>query len=95
MARSIRFKLRGYEQDIALAFERHCREQLDIHAPLDELVKRQFLKFLLDNIDRSTDVAVTGGDTAGGTDVPGAGPTSTGEEVEAINTNTGAVPRGD
>ena len=50
--RKIRFTLRDWETDLALAFERHCRVELDIIRPLDELIKTQFLNFLVANVDK-------------------------------------------
>ena len=70
--RKIRFTLRGDETELALAFERWCNKELGIIAPLDELVHRQFIRFLQDSVDKSQAPAAAGeqnavGDTRGDT----------------------------
>jgi len=74
VSRRISFKLYKQELELALAFERHCRVNLNITRPLDDLIKQQFLKFLLYNIDRDTQNEDTNAD-----DTPGTAGVSPGE----------------
>lgn len=52
MSRTIRFKLSGAAEKLALAFQRHCNEELGLQGDLNHFVRAQFLKFLLDNVDK-------------------------------------------
>ncbi len=52
MSRAIRFKLHGYEEQLALAFQHHCQQNLGINDDLNTLAKRILLKFLYESVDK-------------------------------------------
>lgn len=49
MDRVVRFKLTGKYADWAGAFEDHCSNELGIRKDLSDLVKGQFIQFLINN----------------------------------------------